>query len=419
MKTLKNKIFEVKTYKLKTLSPTHIGTGNKYTKYDYYIRDKKVYVISLDKFLDKFIEQLPEKEQETLAGYIENNKGIQDFVKSIQDFVKNNANMDQGFVKNNANMDFKLLENSVLYSIDLVDTSKVIHGIWEEIKHPKGLYIPASTIKGAIRTAVLYCLLKENDYKFSKNGNIVLKDKNGKILAKGLNIQNFLEREFFGENQSDDIFKYLRVSDSNIESGFDNLECRKIYVANTTKVQDKKEKKHPEYYETIAEGTEFSGIEIFIIEKLINPKYYKTLEKIKNWKECLYEFSKDLIEAELKFWDNEKVGNMIKQAYGKSPHSYLTRYFRKDEVLRHLKEIQKENSPEEPVIRIGKLSGYLTHSIGLFLAKDKNKKPYDLHQFGEFINKKAKNWLFPLTRRLTLDNQTLGWCKLQKVDKNI
>ena len=185
--------------------------------------------------MDKFIEQLPEKEQETLAGYIENNKGI-------QDFVKNNANMDQGFVKNNANMDFKLLENSVLYSIDLVDTSKVIHGIWEEIKHPKGLYIPASTIKGAIRTAVLYCLLKENDYKFSKNGNIVLKDKNGKILAKGLNIQNFLEREFFGENQSDDIFKYLRVSDSNIESGFDNLECRKIYVANTTKVQDKKEK---------------------------------------------------------------------------------------------------------------------------------------------------------------------------------
>ena len=182
----------------------------------------------------------------------------------------------------------------------------------------------------------------------------------------------------------------------------------------------KKIQKHPEYYETICNGTEFKNIKISIInekelEKFINSKYYKTLEKIKNWEKCLYEFSKDLIEAELKFWNEENIGNMIKQAYEKSPHSYLIRHFRKDEVLRQLEEIQKENSPEEPVIRIGKLSGYLTHSIGLLLAKN----GYNVYKFAEVFDKKAKNCLYPLTRRLTLDNQTLGWCKVKKENKNI
>jgi len=101
-----------------------------------------------------------------------------------------------------------------------------------------------------------------------------------------------------------------------------------------------------------------------------------------------------------------------KRAYSSSPHKYLINLFNKSQVINHLEEIKSENSPEEPVIRVGKLSGYFTHSIGLLLVKDKDKKPYDIHEFGKFINSRAKNWLFPLTRRLTLDNQTLGWCKL-------
>ncbi len=400
-------IYKKEKFNLETLSPVHIGTGNKYTNWDYYIKNGRIHIVSLD----KFIEQLTEKQQEILADYIENNSR-----SSIQDFVDYNT------------LDFNLLENSKMYDINLVDTSRFIHGIHEEIKHPKGLYIPASTIKGAIRTAVLYCLLKENkeNYKFSiENKQIVLRNKEGKELAKGLNekdknsIQNFLEREFFGENQSNDIFKYLKISDSYVNKNFNNLECRKIYIANTTTFETvlpngKKIRKHPEYYEIITEETEFDGIEISVIyeeqlKRFVKPKYHKTLEKIKNWKKCLYEFSKDLIEAEIKFWENEDVENMIKQAYGKSPHNYLIRLFSKTEVLSHLKGIEKQNTPEEPVIRIGKLSGYLTHSIGLLLAKDE----YNVYEFAKVFDRKAKNDLYPLTRRLTLDNQTLGWCKLK------
>ncbi|MBK3332632.1 type III-A CRISPR-associated RAMP protein Csm5 [Persephonella atlantica] len=428
MKIEKKEIYKAETYKLETLSPVHIGTGNKYTNWDYYLGSEltRVYVLSLD----RFIQQLSEKEQEMLADYIEKNSR-----KGIIDFVRGNK------------LDFRLLDNSKIYEIRLIDQSRFVHGIYEEIKHPEGLYIPASTIKGAIRTAVLYCLLKENKdyYRFSvkefeteqgkKYKDIVLV-VNGK-QKKGIeNIEEYLEREFFGENQSNDIFKYLRISDSYINKNFNNLECRKIYVANTTTFETvlpngKKIRKYPEHYEIITEGTEFGGIEISVIDeeqlkRFIKPKYHKTLEKIKNWKQCLYEFSKDLIEAEIKFWETEDIENMIKKAYGNytddrgnRPVKYIAKSFNKKEVLTQLKNIQKENSPEEPVIRIGKLSGYLTHSIGLLLANNSGK-PYDVHEFGKIINSKAKDWLFPLTKRLTLDNQTLGWCKLtfQKEIKN-
>jgi len=260
MKTQINETYKVETYKLETLSPVHIGTGNKYTNWDYFVESGDICIISLD----RFIEQLTEEQQELLAKFIENKGNSR---KGVQDFI-NNENINKG-----------TLINSVIYKIRLKDKGQ-IHGIWEEIKHPEGLYIPASTIKGAIRTAVLYCLLKENEdnYIFSvekfktKNGkeykDIVLNTKYKKVQGID-NIQNFLEREFFGENQSNDIFKYLRISDSDVEKGFNSLECRKIYVANTTKFQDKngRIRKHPEYYEVISEGTEFKNIKISIISE--------------------------------------------------------------------------------------------------------------------------------------------------------
>jgi len=103
---------------------------------------------------------------------------------------------------------------------------------------------------------------------------------------------------------------------------------------------------------------------------------------------------------------------MMKKAYENSPHKYLINLFNKSQVINQLEDIKLENSPENPVIRLGKLTGYFTHSIGLSLAKDKNR-PYNIKEYGKLLFKnRAKDWLFPLTRRLTLDNQTLGWCQI-------
>jgi len=394
-------IYKTEKFIMETLAPVHIGTGNKLGNWDYYVKNGKVYIVSLD----KLIENLSEKEQETLVSQIENRRSLQDYL-TYKEY---------------------LLSSIEIYNIDLVDLSKKIHGVWEEIKHPKGLYIPASTVKGAIRTAVLYCLLKEDKdkYKFSVKEfrtnqgktykDVVLITQNKEI--KGIkNIENFLEKEFFGKNPSEDIFKYIKISDSSILENFEKLKCRKIYIANTTRL------KHPEYYETIEEKTEFNKVVIStineeVIENSINKKYLKTLEKIKNWKQCLYEFSMDLLDTEIKFWKNENVEKMIEQVYSNSPHSYIIRSFNNDEIIKHLEQIKEENILEEPVIRLGKLTGYFTHSIGMLLENN-SKKPYNLSKFGKIINNKAKDQLFPLTRRLTLDNQTLGWCKL-KTKKNI
>ena len=400
---MRKDIYKVEIYSIKTIAPVHIGTGIKLGDWDFLEENGKLYVISLDKLL----ENLTPTQQEKIAEYMENRKSLKEFLR-------------------NENIKINVSDIS-LYKMHLIDNSSRVRNVWEEIKHPEGLYIPASTIKGAIRTAILYCLLKENknNYIFSiENGNILLKDKNRNLLAKGLSekdrnsVQNFLEREFFGENQSNDIFKYLKISDSKINEKFDRLVCRKIYVANTTQFSNGRIRKHPEYYEIIEEETSFYDIKVSIPNKIlykdfINPKYIKTLEKIENWKQCLCEFSKDLLEAEISFWENENVEQMIKQAYQNSPHRYLLDTFDRKAVINQLKKIKEENSSESPVIRLGKLTGYFTHSIGLLLAKNK-EKPYNIKEYGKlFFRNRAKDWLFPLTRRLTLDNQTLGWCKLE------
>ena len=403
-------IYKVETYSLRTLSPLHIGTGIKLGNWDFLDKNGKVYIISLD----KLIENLTEIQQEKLVNYMESRRSLKEFIKN------ENINVN--------------IPNISSYEIFLIDFSESIRNIWEEIKHPEGIYLPASTIKGAIRTAILYSLLKENHDKYTfdikefkiKDGkkykDIVL-TVNGKEIEGVDNIEKFLNQEFFGEKQSDDIFKFFKISDSKLIRGFENLVCRKIYVANTTRFDNGKFKKHPEYYETIEEDANFHNIEISILiskehERFINSKYLKTLEKLRNWKQTVYEFSNDLIEAEISFWKNEDVKNMIEQAYRNSPYKDLLNSFNKEEVINQLEEINKLNSPENPVIRLGKLTGYFTHSIGLLLAKDK-ERPYDIHEFGKlFFKNRAKDWLFPLTRRLTLDNQTLGWCQFYLQTEN-
>ena len=397
-------IYKIETYSLKTLSPLHIGTGIKLGDWDFLEKNGKVYIISLD----KLIENLTETQQERLVSYMESRKSLKEFI------IKESINVN--------------IPDISSYEISLIDFSENIRSIWEEIKHPEGIYLPASTIKGAIRTAILYSLLKENadrytfDIKeFKKEDGKRYKDivltVNGKEIKGVDNIEKFINQEFFGEKQSDDIFKFFKISDSGLISGFENLVCRKIYVANTTRFDNGRFKKHPEYYETIEEDTNFQNIEISVLlskehEKFINSKYLRTLEKLKNWKQAVYDFSKDLLETEISFWKNENVENMIKQAYKNSPYKDLLEHFNKKEIINQLEEIKNLNSPENPVIRLGKLTGYFSHSIGLLLAKDK-ERPYDIHEFGKiFFKNRAKDWLFPLTRRLTLDNQTLGWCQI-------
>ncbi len=420
-------------FSLEVLSPTHIGNGNKLSRLDYGVKDGNLYVFNLQRIMEGM-----------------NERNIERLISFMEDFGKDRSFQDLGDL---LKQEFRLTrwENLCSYIVPIAEHSGRIRDINENIKTGNRVYIPGSSLKGAIRTAITYCLLKHEGYKFELgHKEIEEKDRRGNnkskkrkvtylILVKpdGTKVEGFREeskdrfkaainvieseinRELFGGIGDKDILKVLNISDSEAKMVNDSIEVRKVYVANTSsfvKIRGKREiKMHPEYYECIKSEVIFKNIHIKLKEKLIETcpmkKYKKALEYIKNWKKCVYEFTKDLLEAEIEFWKSEKVEGNISKAYGSSPHRYIVKKFNKEEVIKQLEKIKSLNTTESPVIRLGKLAGYFPHSVGLLLVRN----GYDM---GDDVAKiifpfQHSGGPHPFTRRLTLDNQTLGWCRLE------
>ncbi|WP_456365155.1 type III-A CRISPR-associated RAMP protein Csm5 [Thermococcus sp.] len=128
--------------RLAVLSPLHIGNGNKLTPVDVYPTDDRVYVLNVERLfsdlqklgvdLEKILTLLknPPGEHYVWKGYIE------EYHLNPSDYA--------------------------LYSLPVFgELGKTSMGINEFIKSNGRPYIPGSSIKGAIRTAVFYKALKE------------------------------------------------------------------------------------------------------------------------------------------------------------------------------------------------------------------------------------------------------------------
>jgi len=418
-------------FKIETLSPVHIGSGNTITPLDIGEHDSFIYVFDIDKVSEAIPINNLDKIIELISGFTRENKNINNFGDIIKDEIRPED-----------------WDRISLYKAKKKDIGS-IHGIDEEIKYGNQVYIPGSTIKGAIRTAIIYSFLKRKGYSFGievtsikgkksikylqmkkPNGEVVDGIRNNKIDFS--TIENEIKKDMLIANATKDVFKCLRVSDSSAIPAERSLEVRKVYVANTTSFVKQRGTRrismHPSFVECIKPDIAFTNIQIDVDEKTIEAlsKIYAKEKEIfmyiigliKDWRLCLEEFSEDLIEAEIKFWETERKGivNNIKTTYGSSPHKYIANEdFKINDVIEHLKAIKQENAI---LIRLGKYSGYLAHSMGILLAQGISNTSYNLIEFGKLLSKYNHSELFPLTRRLTLDNQTLGWCKLVESNGN-
>ncbi len=367
-------LLKKETFKIKVLSPIHVGTGRKVSIYEYLYDKGFIEVLSFSKLISQMMPE--EINKFHLLEKLEGGKYL--------DLLNLKGDMGDRF------------DGAVLYRLKPIDRIAANQEIWEHIKTVyNGSYkamIPGSEIKGFIRTAVIYKILKEK-------GNRFLNDIRNNLKSRiRYNFLKKVEYNILGDPKNS-IFKLLRIADVYFEG---DLSLRKIYVANTTRY------KRPEYYETIEErniSLPFD-ISIYLGYSSIEDKYIDYLE---DWKKCCYEFSNDLIDRELSFWNDKNTAINTPIAYERDNDIK----FGRKEVINQLEELRTFNKPETPLLRIGKLTGYFSHSIGMLLTQDHNLK-----EFGKALSRRAKDFLFPLTRRLTLDNQTLGWCQLVPPDNS-
>lgn len=248
-------------------------------------------------------------------------------------------------------------------------------------------YIPGSSIKGAIRTAVLAS-------EVHKVYNIEERIKSHKNKATASEV----EKHLFGNDPKTDIFRYLQVGDATFKSGTE-IAVKAIMGLNITSSQYVKPKgeQKPQLIEGIRPNATAKFRMKLDTSKLANcSNQIDSMLSMEKLFETINRHTKSLIEQEIEYWKaiaEELIG----------AEDYL-------EQMKQIKNIVDKCNSNECVLRVG-------YGIGWnFITGGWTK---ELKNFEEFVipqarpsNYKYQDYDFPKSRRTDSDNELFGFVQL-------
>ncbi|RLC37248.1 type III-A CRISPR-associated RAMP protein Csm5 [candidate division Kazan bacterium] len=372
--------------KLKTITPIHIGTGQKYGRIECLVRKDRVFRISLEKVMKIYGQSIIEK-----------------IIERIE--------TDEFNVMNNVD------ENKVL-KYSLLNKANYTKGdIREHIKTDTYMpYIPGSSIKGSVRTALLWNFFKNNTQSFdsflsSLNNKINKPGRcNKKYLMADLiqNVFNFVKGKY---NAQKDLLKFFLISDFmplNVEIFLDKI--------NTHDLKNNKPLIRASMFAECITG-EFIG-EIALSEQI---KFFNNDEFFKIKFNEIFGVEIDC-KKEIKEIETEVVNNIktILRNFNKWAEYHETKLEEKMKL--------NINIPPQDInkIRLGFGVGTIYQTLiklieeyDVTLAKNVVNKCF-LGKFSRKIDFNTKNSLYPpypKTVELNEDNKPLGWCEISEVEK--
>lgn len=366
------------TFLFETLTPLHIGNGEILSPYGDYIYDpnkKTVYLVDpnklsrvlndpernlMDEYVDKILSSSSTKHY-TLKRFLD------DYQINYQEIVKTEIKVKEHLKSEQ---------------------------IFETIKSGTRPYVPGSSIKGALRTGVLYTHRKEDGYTIQDALYDIGGGKKGG-RQPGPNGEDLFGR--FGN----DLFKYLYISDTEL------LDENEIEIVKTYRVNLVKEEADiPIVKEVIPANKKLR----FRIQSKSQKDYDNIDDRFAYFYESkdlsgereilrrVNEFTIDLLKAELEiFRKNQGL------QFALIIHQY-------EQILATAQQfVRKQNGC---VLRLGSGKTYFDNTVTrLFTDEEIEKLP---------LNRKGKG-LFPRTRTV-ISNQgiyesVLGWAKIQLVEE--
>lgn len=398
----KYKIYDLN---FKTLSPVHIGDGNKmFSNSDYVYDDKKIYYIDKEKLNNELYKNLVLEEADKL---------IEEHIKLIKNLNGKNHTLKK-FI-GEKELDFKD------YILEEVNCDEEIS---EEIncfiKTNNRCYIPGSSLKGSIRTAILYKVIKDNEeykkalkYFLDENSNINLKeDKSRKKDKLKAAIRSYDERQLIINDKPnidkvsqkletyifgdilEDLLKNVQVADSNLKDEID-IKVLKTYIYNFSK----REKQVPIVYETVGANQSFRTrlklVDSFNNEEGLLKKYICN-DLSQGLFRTINEYSLDFVKNEIKFLESNKSEGI----------EHILSFYKKLE--KKIEEYSKTN--KNAIIRLGKGKSYYNSSIGLLLSN--KMKGVLLKDY------KADNGNKEETRNLDIDSKIIDKSLRRYTDNN-
>jgi CRISPR-associated protein Csm5 len=360
--------------KIKTITPVHIGSGEEYNASEYLLSKAKSKgkIINIIKRIDigKYYSSLTDTRKEEFLVDLTNSRKLGDFDSKISKTYSRYQCLNE--CKN-----------------EPYDTIK------ECVKSMDKIYIPGSSIKGAIKTALFYNLIEIEDI-FNIPSLIQHKNK-GKSFINNMEYENLINSYFsstkYNPAQSS-IMKFFQVSDTNttnLPTVYDT-----VTIKATTKYGYNYHQRNGNTVKTFIETIGKDRLLKFNITSNVDDRVLNDLDlnnkkdiiSLNNIKKSLYAFNKDLIEYELNFAKEYNV-------------SFLEKFYTK---------LKKENSLSKPLLRIGSGSGFMNTTIGL---KIKKEDPLTFDKLSETAPK-FYDYEFPKSRKiLTNGGIPLGWVKLE------
>ena len=370
--------------KLRVLSPLHIGSGETLTPADFVIISDEVIVLDLD----KVIQALPAEDIDDIL----------DTLKSIPypwEKILAGYHLNAGSFKK--------------YSLKLIGKKrKESMQIKAFIKSNGKPFIPGSSIKGAMKTAVMYQVVKENRWLLDQAvrwlDSRIDSPKNARRFIK--RADDWLEAKIFGNERNryepkKDPFKAVIVRDS------ESLSLKHMKVYGVEIIGERGE--IPTYVEGIENTTVSFDMDIqenilrLNMEKF-NGRLREIVEK-STGKKFTNESFMEFIQSALREFHAEVIKTEIReiQKYG----GY------QGEVLEFYQDLLNDVENGAVPIRIGWGSGWYSTTIGVLLRSHPSFEALR-RKLGLGRNPKTGKIVrdFPKTRRIA-NRKPMGWCFIE------
>ncbi|OPZ14664.1 MAG: RAMP superfamily protein [Bacteroidetes bacterium ADurb.BinA261] len=365
---------------IETLTPVHIGSGNMLqNNTDFVVQgsgdDRYIYIVDDRKILDL----IGEEHLDNWLASIERKESTIDLV--------------QRFAPKASIRDYTTERITCYAKVEANDALKEI------IHDGRGKpYIPGSSIKGAIRTAVLSEIIALQNHEQIKEiqEKVVIKSGNHqKVSAVGV------EKQFFGDSPNADIFRFVRVGDAYFED--DCIIASRMINLNIRKGKNElKDKSKPQLIEAIGPK------ERSIFEMKIDTDYYdlakkkysklgklpEPMQSLTSLFASINNHTKKLVESEIAYWQG------IQQTGSED-------YIESMEII--LDEINEIKNQDACVLRIGHASGwcFITGAWTKYLDNFE-----DVINAARPNNQRYQEYDFPKTRRIDEDSDIYGFVKL-------
>lgn len=380
--------------RLQTLTPVHVGSGRQ-------LQYGAEYVVSPAESKGQMVHIIDDRKVLDLIGA----DNVDGWVESINQ-QKDTSSFIASCVPSCSPSDYSARSMEVLCDVKKGDPLK------EFIHDGMGVpYLPGSSIKGAIRTAILAA----ETYDFPDLETKIVDEKKNKPNKPALT-SKFVESALFGKDPNHSIFRLIRIGDAFFSKGSEEVRRLMMYFNITHSCQliptsDTK----PMLTEVIKAGQEATlRIQVDIerydkFQELAEVKQTQLplaplpsdLDSIYGLFYYINSNTKYLLEKEIKFWEEQN-------SRGREGAS---RYIEQLSDLLTLVTDCRNQNDEECILRIGHASGW-DFITGAWTKGLDNYEEMVIPASRPNNNSKYKEYPFPKSRRLDSDGDVLGFVRL-------